>query len=287
MVDSRNCMGFISPRPLKRCTLTVPLIFSAAMRSSRPDFSESSQGVEHFLAHVDTVQRRHGYVHVAGADQGCGSVSGTGRRARWRYAGRPNRHRPGCRCGRSASGDRSPEPGSTPRATEMSWTSFEDSTCPGSTSQVLSILPRNGMDRPGIPGPGACLAEPPAESPSTRNNSLYSGDWLAQSASLPGSAGPLVIFLRTTVLLALRRLWACMTASSAIRSPVSTCWCKPLAEGVAHHARDECRALPRGQPLLGLAHELGIVHLYREQVGRSGPRRLPRSAWTPRGKQVA
>jgi hypothetical protein len=39
MVVSRSCRGFISPRPLKRCTLTLPFFFSASMRSRMPCFS--------------------------------------------------------------------------------------------------------------------------------------------------------------------------------------------------------------------------------------------------------
>jgi len=37
----------------------------------------------------------------------------------------------------------------------------------------------------------ACLAEPPAESPSTRNNSVLFRSSLLQSDNLPGRAGPL------------------------------------------------------------------------------------------------
>src|SRR5262249_55000685 len=40
---SRSCSGFISPSPLKRWMFTLPLIFSAAMRSSTPFFSPSSR----------------------------------------------------------------------------------------------------------------------------------------------------------------------------------------------------------------------------------------------------
>src|SRR6185312_14491384 len=43
MVDSRNCAGFISPRPLKRVTLTAPLIFSRSMRFSSASRSDSSR----------------------------------------------------------------------------------------------------------------------------------------------------------------------------------------------------------------------------------------------------
>ena len=51
----------------------------------------------------------------------------------------------------------------------------------------------------------ADFAEPPAESPSTRNNSVPSEEPLAQSASLPGSLSRLVADLRA-VSLACRRL---------------------------------------------------------------------------------
>ena len=57
----------------------------------------------------------------------------------------------------------------------------------------------------------ACLAEPPAESPSTKNNSPREGSSLEQSASLPGSAGPWVTFLRATFLLERTRF--CESAS--------------------------------------------------------------------------
>ena len=45
-----------------------------------------------------------------------------------------------------------------------------------------------------------------------------------QSASLPGRAGPWVIFLRMTCLAAFRRALARSMASCAMRSPSSTCW---------------------------------------------------------------
>ena len=85
---------------------------------------------------------------------------------------------------------------------------------------TFKILPRNGRiawlrrSRP-------CLAEPPAESPSTRNNSVSAGSSLVQSASLPGNAGPDVSFLRTTFLAERMRraalpmqCWASNSASS-------------------------------------------------------------------------
>ena len=59
----------------------------------------------------------------------------------------------------------------------------------------------------------ACLAEPPAESPSTRNSSPRSGSWLTQSASLPGSAGPATMRLRAIFWLSLKRCCALAIAS--------------------------------------------------------------------------
>ncbi|MNE41981.1 hypothetical protein D3C80_1360860 [compost metagenome] len=67
----------------------------------------------------------------------------------------------------------------------------------------------------------ACLALPPAESPSTRNNSPCMGSAQLQSVSLPGRAGPWVIFLRTTVLAARIRRWALLMQISAICSASS------------------------------------------------------------------
>ncbi|MNF96541.1 hypothetical protein D3C84_793350 [compost metagenome] len=107
-----------------------------------------------------------------------------------------------------------------PTATAMLCTSWLASTSLPSTSQVLRILPRSGrmawnsLSR-------ACFAEPPAESPSTRNSSARIGSCPAQSASLPGNAGPWVMRLRSTFLLALSRRPALLMASSANCMPSS------------------------------------------------------------------
>src|SRR5690606_41759590 len=54
------------------------------------------------------------------------------------------------------------------------------------TSQVFRILPRSGR-MAWNPLSRACLALPPAESPSTRNSSVRPRSSLMQSASLPRS----------------------------------------------------------------------------------------------------
>ena len=87
----------------------------------------------------------------------------------------------------------------------MLCTSCDCSTSRESDSQVFRILPRNGM-MAWVTRSRACLAEPPAESPSTRNSSPRSGSWLTQSASLPGSAAPAPVRLRSIFWLSLHPL---------------------------------------------------------------------------------
>ena len=120
-------------------------------------------------------------------------------------------------------------------ATEMSCTSCEELISPTDTSQVFRILPRNGM-MACVSRSRACLAEPPAESPSTRNSSECFGSWLVQSASLPGSAGPAVTRLRLTCCAALVRSCAFSMANCAMRSPASGCW-------LSHSDSESCTKL--------------------------------------------
>ena len=68
----------------------------------------------------------------------------------------------------------------------------------------------------------ACLAEPPAESPSTRNNSVCCKSVLVQSASLPGRAGPLVSFFRSTFFPCRKRAIAAAMTTCAMRSASAT-----------------------------------------------------------------
>ena len=70
----------------------------------------------------------------------------------------------------------------------------------------------------------ACLALPPAESPSTINSSLSSRVKPTQSANFPGNAGPATIFLRSTFLAAFKRRPALAIAISASCVAISACW---------------------------------------------------------------
>ena len=105
-------------------------------------------------------------------------------------------------------------------AIAISCTSCDASTSSEDTSQVFKILPRIGMMAWKFLS-RACLAEPPAESPSTINSSDSSRLCPTQSASLPGSAGPDTIRLRSTFLAAFKRRPALAIAISANCNAIS------------------------------------------------------------------
>jgi hypothetical protein len=76
-----------------------------------------------------------------------------------------------------------------------------------------------------------CLAEPPAESPSTRKTSFLVMSWDSQSVSLPGrTATPLPRRFSTT-LPAFCRAVAALIASCAIFFPSSTFWFNHASSG--------------------------------------------------------
>ncbi len=155
-------------------------------------------------------------------------------------------------------------------ATAMSWTSWLASTSPPSTSQVFRILPRSGMIAWNSLS-RACLAEPPAESPSTRNSSARIGSCPAQSASLPGSAGPLGDLLALDLLARLEATPGVADRQLRQLQAQFGVGVEPQAEGILHHAGDERRALAGRQALLGLPGELRILHLHREHEGDALP----------------
>ena len=102
-----------------------------------------------------------------------------------------------------------------PRAVIMVAMSSDESILSKRAFSTFRILPRSGRiawtlrSRP-------CLAEPPAESPSTMKSSLSLGsrDW--QSASLPGSEAPSRTPLRRTVSRALRAAMRARAASATL-----------------------------------------------------------------------
>ena len=74
-----------------------------------------------------------------------------------------------------------------PSAVISAWISVFWSTLSIRAFSTLRILPRSGSTAC-VERSRPCLAEPPAESPSTMNSSVSAGSLTVQSASLPGSA---------------------------------------------------------------------------------------------------
>ena len=103
-----------------------------------------------------------------------------------------------------------------PIAVISAWISRFESTLSMRFFSTLMILPRSGStawvlrSRP-------CLAEPPAESPSTTNSSASAGSLTEQSASLPGSVEFSSADLRRVRSRALRAASRAREASTVLR----------------------------------------------------------------------
>ena len=147
---------------------------------------------------------------------------------------------------------------------------------------TLRILPRSGRtawvlrSRP-------CLAEPPAESPSTTNSSASAGSLTEQSASLPGSVEFSSADLRRVRSRALRAAsrarWAwtafLITARASLRVLL-----QELAEAGVDDRLDEAGHPGVAELGLRLTLELGVAQLDRDRP-RSAPRARPRRRGCP------
>ena len=115
----------------------------------------------------------------------------------------------------------------------------------------------------------ACLAEPPALSPSTMKISVPCLEFMLQSASLPGSRSLRVADLPADFLLAL----ALEALLGLVDGPVEQLGGllgavgQPVVEGIAHRILDDARGLLGGELVLGLALELGLADEHREHGG--------------------
>ena len=114
----------------------------------------------------------------------------------------------------------------------------------------------------------ACLAEPPALSPSTMKISVPSRASRAQSESLPGRRSLRVAEFAPDLLLRLSArdtlLRACGHVIEEGRRHARVL-AEPELEPIAHRILDQPGRLRRGQPLLGLALELRLAQEEREQ----------------------
>ena len=144
-----------------------------------------------------------------------------------------------------------------------------DSTFCSDACSVLSTLPRSGRiacvlrSRP-------CLAEPPAESPSTMNSSLLPGSVDEQSASLPGRFSRCeTAVLRDTACAAARDASRALAASamrSTICAPAVLFSSRKRLQRRADRAVDLRLRLRAAEPLLGLPLELRLLHVDREHA---------------------
>ncbi len=137
---------------------------------------------------------------------------------------------------------------------------------------TLRILPRIGRIA-WIRGSRPCLAEPPAESPSTMKTSHSSGlvDW--QSASLPGRppppSRPLRDRARSRALRAAMRADAAACDLRTMSLPSAGVLLEPVAELVVDDLLHERSRLGVAELGLGLALELRLGELDRDDRGQA------------------
>ncbi len=149
----------------------------------------------------------------------------------------------------------------------------------------MRILPRSGRIAC-VSRSRACLAEPPALSPSTRKISVPLGGRARAIGELAGQAqlARRGLALELALLARRRRSSArSITASSSARAALRIVG-QPMVEMVLERALDQPRRLGRGEPLLGLALELRLADEQRQDRDRAGHHVLGRDL---RGAAVA
>ena len=213
--------GFISPRPLKRVTTGLARAFSAAMRFEHCVALGLVERVEHLLAGVDAIQRRHRDVDVAGRHQR--PEVPQEQRAQQRRDVLPV----GVRVREDADlviaqADRSRRAGidadrdadvvhflRAQRSRRLDLPGVQDLAAQRHDGLELAVARLLGRAAGGIALDQEQLAS-------------ALGSWLVQSASLPGSAGPADDALAHDLLRGLERAparWRSRTARSARRRP--------------------------------------------------------------------
>ena len=154
----------------------------------------------------------------------------------------------------------------------IAWTSLLASTLSMRAFSTLRILPRIGRIA-WIRGSRPPLAEPPAESPSTTKISHSSGfvDW--QSASLPGRppppSRPLRLRASSRALRAAIRAYAAAWALRTMSLALGRVLLEPVAELLVDHPLHEALGLGVAELGLGLALELRLAELDRDDRGQA------------------
>ena len=145
----------------------------------------------------------------------------------------------------------------------MSWISLFANSRSRSTSNVFSTLPRSGriawycLSR-------ASFADPPAESPSTRNTSRRDTSSDSQSVSLPGSTATPEPFLLLDLLRRLHPRHRLLDRELGDPLAVLDVRVEPHLERILHDLRDELQRIAAGQLLLDLALELRVEDARRQ-----------------------
>ena len=150
-------------------------------------------------------------------------------------------------------------------------TSADDSILSKRARSTFRILPLSGRiacvrrSRP-------CLAEPPAESPSTMKSSDSAGSFSWQSASLPGRPAMSSAPLRRVSSRALRAASRARAASMILSTMALACVRvleQEFAELLGDQRFDDALHFGRDQLVLGLRRELRIGQLHRQHGGQA------------------
>src|SRR5213083_3035727 len=134
-----------------------------------------------------------------------------------------------------------------------------------STLRILPLRGRMAWKRRSRP----CLAEPPAESPSTMNSSLWAGSFSEQSASLPGNEPLSRALLRRINSLALRAASRPRGVDGLADDPAGDrrVLLEVRPEGLVDGRLDDPLHLAVPQFGLGLALELWVPQLHADDGG--------------------
>ena len=151
-----------------------------------------------------------------------------------------------------------------PIAVIMAWISVLERTLSMRAFSTLMILPRRGRIAWKLDW-RAMIAEPPAESPSTRKSSVFAGSRSEQSASLPGRLVESIAPLRRARSRALRaawRAWAALIALPQIARASAGCSSRYSRQPLGDGGVDEAGDLRVAELGLGLALELRLAQLH-------------------------
>ena len=156
-----------------------------------------------------------------------------------------------------------------PIAVIIAWTSVLPRTLSKRAFSTLMIFPRRGRIAWKLDWRPLC-AEPPAESPSTRKSSVFSGSRSEQSASLPGRPVLSIAPLRRARSRALRAASARLRGAGGLvhdRPGLGRVLLEVLGQALGHRAGHEAGDLGVAELGLGLALELRLAQLHRDDRG--------------------